>query len=153
MIYFDIFQQATFREKDRKPQLQFKDLTYGIIADEVIGFLESKNIDPENDKYITCFYKADNIYEIIYYEIQEGTLKGYGINQCGQLGDGTAKPVRSERYREDSNPYSSEPFKLMEKIKDVRFDNFTVYATTFSGDLFILGKGYSAHPSKIENWY
>lgn len=137
-----------------------------------------------------------------------GELYSLGDNLNGQLGDGTAKPVRSERYRKDSNPFSSEPvlimgkisyiacglytaaairndgtlfmwgdnsfgeignrtkgnemptvstyvvsepFKLMEKIKDVHFDNHTVYATTFSGEVYVWGKGYTLSPKKIEN--
>jgi hypothetical protein len=65
---FDKFQQVTFREKDREPQLQLKKLTFGITAEEAIGFLGSKNIDSENNQCITCLYKANSIFEIIYYE-------------------------------------------------------------------------------------
>ena len=44
----------------------------------------------------------------------------------------------------------SEPFKLMEKIKDVRFGDYAVYATAFNGDTYVWGKGYTLSPKKIE---
>ncbi len=138
---------------------------------------------------------------------QDGILYGLGDNANGQLGDGTAKPVRGERYGSGATPFSSElvpimkkisyiacdsytaaairedgtlftwgdnsygeignrtkgngmptvstyvvsePFKLMEKIKEVRFEDYAAYATAFNGDVYVWGKGYTLSPKKIE---
>jgi alpha-tubulin suppressor-like RCC1 family protein len=111
-------------------------LSYECYVSEPVRIMEKIN-------YIACgLYTAAAIRN-------DGTLFMWGDNSFGEIGNRT----KGNEMPTVSTYVVFEPFKLMEKIKDVRFDNFTVYATTFSGDLYIWGKGYSAHPSKIENWY
>ena len=114
-----------------------------------------------------------------------------GDNLNGELGNGTARPVRNEWYAEEGTVYSSEPVHVMDdiafisadyytafgeignsrrgngmpsvstdvvsepylvlkKIKEVRFEDFTVCAVTFQNQEYIWGKNAAATPKSAE---
>lgn len=90
--------------------------------------------------YIACgSYTAAAIRE-------DGTLFTWGDNSFGEIGNRT----KGNEMPTVSTYVVSEPFKLMEKIKDVRFGDHTVYATTLSGDVYVWGEDYTLSPKKIE---
>lgn len=60
--YSDIFQKIEFREKDRKPQLQFKELKFGLSPEEVTEFLDGLDI---NYKIVDGISDEEKVYEIV----------------------------------------------------------------------------------------
>lgn len=74
-----------------------------------------------------------------------------GDNQNGQLGDGTAKPVRADRILTDAVLYSSEPYLAMKKAASVSIRENIVTAVDFSGKEYVWGEGYGAWPKEVED--
>lgn len=70
---------------------------------------------------------------------EDGGLYMLGDNQNGQLGDGTAKPVRADRFITDAVLYSSEPVFVMDNVKYIAHGDYTAAAITGAGDLWIWG--------------
>lgn len=70
---------------------------------------------------------------------KDGKLYVLGDNANGQLGDGTAKPVRGERYSFDSTPYSSEPVLVLDHVNFIACGAYTASAITEEGNLWIWG--------------
>lgn len=60
--YSDIFQRVEFCEKDRKPQLQFKELEFGSSPEEVTEFLNGLDI---NYKIVDGISEEEKVYEIV----------------------------------------------------------------------------------------
>ncbi len=60
--YSDIFQRIEFCEKDRQPQLQFKELEFGMSSEEVSEFLDGLNIDY---KIVDGISEEEKVYEIV----------------------------------------------------------------------------------------
>lgn len=60
--YSDKFQRIEFREKDRKPQLQFKELEFGMAPEEVTEFLDGLDIDY---KIVDGISDERKVYEIV----------------------------------------------------------------------------------------
>lgn len=70
---------------------------------------------------------------------EDGSLYMLGNNRNGQLGDGTAKPVRAERFNTDAVLYSSEPVFVMDNVKFIAHGDYTMAAITGAGDLWMWG--------------
>lgn len=62
-----------------------------------------------------------------------------GDNLNGELGNGTARPVRNEWYAEEGTVYSSEPVHVMDDIAFISADYYTAAAISKKGDLWMLG--------------
>lgn len=62
-----------------------------------------------------------------------------GDNANGQLGDGSAKPVREDCYSLGITPYSSEPIFVFDYVKFIASGSYTAAAITKTGDLWIWG--------------
>ncbi len=62
VIYSDVFQPVIFCEKDRKPQLKFQELTYGMSSTEVMDFLSNLGI---NFKIVDGISDREKVYEIV----------------------------------------------------------------------------------------
>lgn len=60
--YSDIFQKIAFREKDRKPQIQFRKLEFGMSPEEVTEFLDGLDIGYE---IVDGISDEERVYEII----------------------------------------------------------------------------------------
>ena len=60
--YSDIFQRIEFCEKDRNPQLQFKDLEFGMSTEKVTKFLDGLDI---NYKIVDGISEEEKVYEIV----------------------------------------------------------------------------------------
>ena len=60
--YSDVFQKIKFYEKDRSPQLQFKELEFGLSPEEVTEFLDDLNI---NYKIVDGISEDKIVYEIV----------------------------------------------------------------------------------------
>lgn len=70
---------------------------------------------------------------------EAGTLYTMGDNLNGQLGNGTARPVRNEWYAKEGTVYSSEPVHVMEDIAFIAADAYTAAAISKKGDLWVWG--------------
>lgn len=66
----------------------------------------------------------------------EGDLYMWGDNSFGEIGNGN----RGEGLPTISIYYVSEPYLVKENIKDVRIDEFTVYATNYWDEVFAWGE-------------
>lgn len=60
--YSDIFQRIEFCEKDRKPQLQFKELEFGMASEEVTEFLDGLDI---HYQIVDGISDEEKVYEIV----------------------------------------------------------------------------------------
>ena len=60
--YSDIFHRIEFSEKDRQPQLQFKELEFGLSSEEVKEFLDGLDI---NYKIVDGISEEEKVYEKI----------------------------------------------------------------------------------------
>ena len=76
----------------------------------------------------------------------KGELYMWGDNSFGEIGNGN----RGEGLPTISTYYVSEPYLVKKNMKDVRFDEFTVYATNFWDEIFAWGSGYDTIPKKIK---
>ncbi len=70
---------------------------------------------------------------------EDGTLYTMGDNLNGQLGNGTARPVRNEWYAKEGTVYSSEPVHVMDDIAFIAADHYTAAAISEKGDLWMWG--------------
>ena len=70
---------------------------------------------------------------------EDGTLFALGDNLNGQLGNGTARPVRNEWYAKEGTVYSSEPVHVLDDIAFIAADYNTAAAISKKGDLWIWG--------------
>jgi len=70
---------------------------------------------------------------------EDGTLYTMGDNLNGELGNGTARPVRSEWYAKEGTVYSSEPVHVMDDIAFIAADHCTAAAISKKGDLWVWG--------------
>lgn len=71
--------------------------------------------------------------------LEDGKLYTLGDNLNGQLGNGTARPVRDERYAKEGTVYSSEPVHVLDDIAYIAATGFTAAAISKKGDLWIWG--------------
>lgn len=76
----------------------------------------------------------------------KGDLYMWGDNSFGEIGNGN----RGEGLPTISTYYVSEPYLVKENIKDVRIDEFTVYATNYRDEVFAWGSRYDTIPKKIK---
>ena len=60
--YSDIFHRIEFSEKDRQPQLQFKELEFGLSSEEIKEFLDGLDI---NYKIVDGISEEEKVYEIV----------------------------------------------------------------------------------------
>ncbi len=76
---------------------------------------------------------------------EQGELFMWGDNSFGEIGNGK----RGEGLPTISTYFESEPYLVLGAIKDVRFDNFTVYATNIWDETFVWGENYKSTPEKL----
>lgn len=62
VVYSDVFQKIEFHEKDRKPQLQFEELEFGLSQEEVTKFLSALGI---NYKIVDGISDEEKVCEIV----------------------------------------------------------------------------------------
>ncbi len=70
---------------------------------------------------------------------EDGILYTMGDNLNGQLGNGTARPVRDEWYAKKGTVYSSEPVHVLDDIAFIAADDYTAAAISKKGDLWVWG--------------
>lgn len=94
-----------------------------------------------NISYIACdLYTAAAIQN-------DGTLFTWGDNSFGEIGNGK----KGNEMPTVSTNVVAEPFPVMNGIQSIRFEDFTTYATDYSGQQFAWGKNYMLNPQMIEN--
>ncbi|MBD5492672.1 MAG: hypothetical protein HDR16_11335 [Lachnospiraceae bacterium] len=93
------------------------------------------------NEYNTYEIKDGKLYGSGYIMVlsEEGTLYTMGDNLNGQLGNGTARPVRNEWYGKEGTVYSSEPVHVMNDIAFIAADAYTAAAISNKGDLWVWG--------------
>ena len=62
VTYSDVFQRISIKEKDRQPQLKFKDLKYGTSAEEVMKLLDDEGIEYKIQDGLNW---EEQVYEIV----------------------------------------------------------------------------------------
>ena len=62
VTYSDVFQRTSIKEKDRQPQLKFKDLKYGTSAEEVMKLLDDEGIEYKIQDGLNW---EEQVYEIV----------------------------------------------------------------------------------------
>lgn len=70
---------------------------------------------------------------------EDGALYTLGDNLNGELGNGTARPVRDERYAKKGTVYSSEPVHVMDDVAFIAAGHYTAAAVSNKGDLWVWG--------------
>lgn len=90
-------------------------------------------------------YVASGLYTLAAIN-EKGELYMWGDNSFGEIGNGN----RGEGLPTISIYYVSEPYLVKKNIKDVAFDEFTVYATNYWEEVYAWGNSYGTKPKKIK---
>ncbi len=136
VVYSDIFQPVAFCEKDRKPQLKFKDLKYGMPAEEVQEFLSNLEI---NYKIVDGISDEEKVYEIVtedqYFRFCFDDKLKLNAFYYGAYGTRNGKIMIGMTRAEVENVFNS-PF-----LEEFSNDN-EIYSTSFYQDDSIYEIGY-----------
>lgn len=77
---------------------------------------------------------------------ENGELYMWGDNSFGEIGNGK----RGNGLPTISECYTSKPYLVKKNIKDVRFENSTVYATNYWDEVYVWGQNRGSKPKKEE---
>lgn len=77
---------------------------------------------------------------------ENGELYMWGDNSFGEIGNGK----RGNGLPTISECYTSKPYLVKKNIKDVRFEDSTVYATNYWDEVYVWGQNRGSKPKKAE---